>query len=280
MQTPFEVIVVEDGSPDQTGAVIRGLTLSRPWLRSVHLCRNYGQHNALLCGIRLAGFDKIVTMDDDLQHPPEEIHMLLKALDEGADVVYGVAVGGQHGLLRDIATGVTKYALQESLGAGQAKDISAFRAFRTALREAFSGYSGHFVNIDVLLTWGSTRFAAVPVHLEPRKHGTTSYTVSKLVVHTVNQLTGFSARPLRLASMLGFFFTLCGMGLFAFVLGRYFISGNPVPGFPALAASISLFSGVQLFALGIIGEYLARIYAKSLDRPCYVVKEDSCGRRG
>ena len=114
--------------------------------------RNYGQHNALLCGIRAARFETIVTMDDDLEHPPEEIFKLLAKLDEGFDVVYGFPEQQQHGLLRDLASELTKLASQRSMGAETARHVSAFRAFRTRAREAFADYHGPFVSIDVVLT--------------------------------------------------------------------------------------------------------------------------------
>jgi glycosyltransferase involved in cell wall biosynthesis len=234
--------------------------------------RNYGQHNALLAGIRSAQHDVIVTMDDDLQHPPEEIPQLLARLDEGCDVVYGAPRKEQHGLWRDVASQVTKLALQASMGVEVARHITAFRAFRTCVRDAFASYSGSFVSIDVLLTWGTAGFAVVPVHHELRKTGTSNYTFRKLVVHAINMITGFSPLPLQLASLMGFGFTLFGIAVLAYVLGRYFIEGGSVAGFPFLASIIAIFSGAQMFASGIIGEYLVRMYQRTMDRPTYVVR--------
>ena len=264
-----EVIFVDDHSPDESWEVIGRLAAEHPSVRGIHLMRNFGQHNALLCGIREARHDLVVTMDDDLQHPPEEIHKLLAEIEGGADMVYGTPAHEQHGFWRDMASVVTKIVLQNAMGADTARNVSAFRVFRTHLREAFANYSGQFVSIDVLLTWGTTKFAAVPVRHDVRAEGVSNYTFRGLVGHALNMLTGFSVRPLQLASLTGFLFTLFGLGILAYVLLRYLISDTTVPGFPFLASVIAIFSGAQLFALGIMGEYLARMHFRMMDRPPY-----------
>src|SRR5206468_13023914 len=140
---------------------------------------------ALLCGIRAARHELIVTMDDDLQHPPEELPRLLARLQEGFDVVYGVPDKQQHGLWRNLASRFTKLALQKSMGAETARKVSAFRALRTSLRDGFADYRGQFVSIDVLLTWSTTRFTAVEVRHDPREIGASNYTYRKLFVHAL-----------------------------------------------------------------------------------------------
>jgi glycosyltransferase involved in cell wall biosynthesis len=273
LDLPYEVILVNDGSIDTSWTRIEALVEEFPGLRGINLMRNYGQHNALLCGIREARFDVIVTLDDDLQNPPEEIPRLLEALDQGFDVVYGSPRREQHGLWRNLASRVTKLALQTSMGADTARNISAFRAFRTPLREAFAGYRSPSVSIDVLLTWGTTRFAAVPVRRDPRREGVSNYSFRTLVTHAFSMMTGFSTLPLQIASLLGFAFTLFGIGVLLYVIGSYFLQGSSVAGFPFLASIIAIFSGTQLFALGVIGEYLARMHFRAMERPPYAVRE-------
>lgn len=267
----YEILLVEDGGGDNSWEIIQRITEKDRRVRGIRLSRNYGQHNALLCGIRSARYDVIVTMDDDLQNPPEEIPKLLAKLSEGYDVVYGVPESGQHGLLRNMASRITKYALQSAMGAETARKVSAFRAFRTHIRRAFETYHSPFVCIDVLLTWGTTSFASVIVKHHPRKSGASGYTLLKLINHAVNMITGFSTLPLQMASVTGFIFAMFGMVLLGYVVGRYFISGASVPGFTFIASVIAIFSGVQLFALGIIGEYLGRMYLRTMDRPPYVI---------
>ncbi len=276
----YELVLVNDSSPDGSWDVICQLAQRYPWIHAINLMRNYGQHNALLCGIRAAQHGVIVTMDDDLQHPPEEIPKLLAILKQGYDVVYGRPGQEQHGLLRDLASLTTKLALQNMMGAEIARQVSAFRAFRAEVANAFRHYEGPFVSIDVLLTWGTKQFAATPVRHEPRAQGPSGYTFRKLFTHAMNMTTGFSTMPLQMASLVGFAFTLFGFGVLCYVVVRYFLQGTPVPGFTFLASIVALFSGAQLFALGIMGEYLSRMHFRSMQKPPYVVRGDvgSTGR--
>lgn len=268
----FEIIMVEDCGGDRSWDIILELAQLDNRIKGIQLSRNFGQHNALLCGIRAAQREIIVTLDDDMQNPPEEISKLLKKLGEGYDVVYGIPQKEQHGFWRNIASQVTKIALQSAMGAETARNVSAFRIFRTEVREAFADYQGPFVSIDVLLTWGTKRFAAVPVRHDTRRAGQSNYTFRMLTAHALNMMTGFSTLPLQLASLTGFLFTLLGLVVLVYVVGRYLIQGGSVPGFPFLASIIAIFSGAQLFALGIIGEYLARMHLRSMDKPPYVVR--------
>ena len=265
-----EVILVNDGSRDRSWDVISELSSRSPTVRGLNLMRNYGQHNALLCGIRAAKYEVIVTMDDDLQHPPEEIPRLLARLEEGFDVVYGTPEAERNGLMRALASGITRLALRAAVGSDVAKNVSAFRVFRTQLREAFADYQSPFVSIDVLLTWATTRFDAITVPFQPRHSGSSNYTFTNLVRHALDMMTGFSTAPLQLASLIGFSCTLFGIGVFFYVFIRYCLEGS-VPGFPFLASIIAIFSGAQLFALGVIGEYLARMHFRTMNRPVYAV---------
>jgi glycosyltransferase involved in cell wall biosynthesis len=269
-----ELILVNDGSRDDSWRVIEELASRHDWIRGIDLMRNYGQHNALLCGIRAARHDIIVTMDDDLQNPPEEIPKLLDKLAEGYDAVYATPEIMQHGCFRNLASWITKIALQSSMGMETARNVSAFRAFRASLRDAFASYRSPFVSIDVLLTWGTSRFGAVRVDHQPRLAGQSNYTFRKLVAHALNMMTGFSTLPLQVASLTGFGFTLFGIVLLAYVFVRYVIEGGSVPGFPFLASMIAIFSGAQLFALGVIGEYLARMHFRMMEKPTYVSREE------
>jgi undecaprenyl-phosphate 4-deoxy-4-formamido-L-arabinose transferase len=266
----FEIILVNDGSRDSSFTIIQDLSQSEPQVRGINLMRNYGQHNALLCGIRAARYAIIVTIDDDLQNPPEELTKLVAKLDEGYDVVYGTPERESHGLWRDMASLVTKMALQSTMGAETARKV---RAFRAGVRGAFESYGGPHVSIDVLLTWGTSRFASVTVEHHPRTKGESNYTFRKLATHALNMMTGFSTLPLQVASMVGFVFTLFGVGVLVFVVGRYLQHGTSVQGFPFLASVIAIFSGAQLFALGVIGEYIARMHFRMMDRPTYAIRE-------
>ncbi len=264
----FEVILINDDSRDHSWEVISDLCKRYSWLSGINLMRNYGQHNATLCGIQLARYDIILTMDDDLQNPPEAIPVIISKLNEGYDVVYGTPRKEQQNIWRTLASRLTKITLENAMGADTAGKVGPFRAIRSQVCKSFQHFQSPNVNIDALLTWGTTRFGCAVVDYAPRKIGKSNYTFMKLLVHAINMTTGFSTLPLRFTSILGFFFTFFGIGVLVYVIGRYLIlGGSPVAGFPFLASTIAIFSGAQLFALGIIGEYLARMYHRSMERP-------------
>ncbi|MGO9025485.1 MAG: glycosyltransferase family 2 protein [Beijerinckiaceae bacterium] len=269
----FEILFVEDCGGDDSWSVILALAAEDRRVRGFRMRRNYGQENALLAGIRGAMGKTIATLDDDLQHPPEELPKLLDKLHNDFDVVYGSPEREQHGILRNVASRITKIALQTSMGVEAARHISSFRVFRTNLRDAFTEYRSPSVSIDVLLTWATDRFAVVLVNHQSRQHGESGYDTIKLMRHAVNMTTGFTTLPLRLASLTGFVFAILGMFTLGYVVLEYLVRGDPVPGFPFLASIIALFSGAQLLALGIVGEYLARMYQRSMGKPAYLVSE-------
>ena len=268
-----ELVLVDDSGDGSCWSEIMRLAALDERVRGIRLSRNFGQHNALLCGVRSARGDVIVTMDDDLQNPPEEIPRLLARLDEGFDLVYGVPARGRQALWRNLASVWAKRLIKRLLGATLAASSSSFRAFRSWLRDAFQEYRSPLVSFDVLLTWGTSSVGVLVVAQDERVHGRSGYSLGRLLEHTLNMVTGFSTRPLRLASMLGFVFSAFGLSVLVYVLLRYLIQGSSVPGFPFLASIIAIFSGAQLFALGIIGEYLARIHLRTIERPSYLIAE-------
>jgi len=266
----FELVLVNDGSPDKSWDVISGLAQTHSWVRGIDLMRNYGQHNATLCGIREARYEVIVIMDDDLQNPPREIPKLLEKLEEGYDVVYGVARRRQQVWWKSLASVIVKRAIAYVMGLRTVRDIGAFKAFRADLRKSFESFHSPDVLVDVLLSWGTSRFASVIVDEAPRTVGKSNYNFFKLIKVSLLVLTSYTTIPLRFASIIGFLFTLFGVGVLIYVLTIYFTAGS-IPGFPFLASTVIIFSGVQLFALGIIGEYLARVFERTGGKRTYVI---------
>jgi undecaprenyl-phosphate 4-deoxy-4-formamido-L-arabinose transferase len=266
----YEIILINDGSPDNSWQLIQRLTSEYPCVRGIRMMRNYGQHNATLCGVREARYEVVVTMDQDLQHPPAEIPSLLAKLEEGYDVVYGSPRKLPQGFLRNLMTAAIKWILAKVVGLPAVRNVSAFRVFRTNLREAFINFQNPSLIIDVLLSWGTTRFTSVQVNIPHAER--TNYNFRMLVRAATLILIGYSTLPLRFASWVGFIMTLFGLGVFIYVVVIYFTAGS-IPGFPFLASIIALFSGAQLFGLGIFGEYLARMFDRSMDKPTYVISE-------
>lgn len=269
----YEVILVDDGSPKETWEVVTRLTERSERVCGLRLGRNFGQHNALVAGIREARYGVTVTLDDDLQNPPEDIPVMLSALADDLDVVYGVNRRQAQDRWRRVAGRLVRLSLRSALGVDTAPQISAFRAFRTQLREAFTGDVGPNVSLDALLSWGGSRFGSVEVGHRPRTVGASNYSLSKLVRFALDTATGYSTLPLQIATVLGLATSLFGVAVLGYVIVRPLVSGGSVAGFPFLASTIAIFSGVQLFALGVIGEYVARMHFRIAKKPTYVVLE-------
>ena len=274
MLVDYELVLVNDGSADDSWSCIVALAGEEPNVRGLDLVRNFGQHAATLAGIRAARGDVVVTIDDDLQNPPEEIPHLLNKLNEGYDVVYAVAITGDRGFARNVLTWVTKRALRIAVGPHVPTNVSGYRAFHTRLRRSFEDFRSPYVSVDVLLSWGARTFTSVPVRHEPRHDGRSGYTYGALATHALNVLTGFTTRPLRVVSLIGLAAMVFGAGVLAYVLGYYIVNDGDVPGFPFLASIITIFAGVQLLSLGTIGEYIARMHMRLMGQPPFTVRDE------
>ena len=269
----FEIIIVDDGNNDATWEQIGLLSQTKKSVVGLRLGRNFGQHSALLAGVRKAKYSQIVTIDDDLQNPPEEIPNLLAKLVNGVDVVYGVSTQVRQNVWRRFTSRTAKAIFAKVLGFESAISISSFRAFRTQLREGFAGELGPHVSLDALLTWSTSRFSTLEVEHHARRAGKSNYSFTKLVRFMLDTATSYSTRPLRLATTIGFITTLFGLLLLVWVVVNAIFVGDSVPGFPFLAASIAVFSGVQLVVLGILGEYLGKIHFRAMNKPTFSVSE-------
>ena len=275
----FEVVLVVDGSADGTADIANALAAKRPEVRAIELRRNYGQHNALLAGIARAKHEVVVTMDDDLQHLPDQIPALLAPLARGdADLVYGVPLQEEHGFWRSTASRTVKRGLAMA-GVPKAEDVSAFRAFWTAQREGFTHIEDPYVSLDVMLSWTTTSISRVVVQMDQRPIGTSSYSVRALVRHSINMITGYSNVPLRVVAWLGGVCALIGAVLGAVVIWKFAAGDTTVAGFTTIAAMVAVFSGAQMLSLGIIGEYLGRLHTRSTGKPTFLVKTDSANPR-
>ena len=271
----FEILLIDDRSPDSSWLEILQISKENSAVRGIRLGRNVGQHGALLAGIRSARFDKIVTIDDDLQNPPSEVIKLVQALDSNGGVVYGVSTDVKQKLWRKASSIGAKQLFKKFLGFDSAVKISSFRAFETNLRNAFSGEIGPSVSIDSLLTWSTSTFCSIDVQHHPRLQGKSHYSFRELVRFMIDTATGYSVVPLRLATTLGSIVTILGFVMFLWVTLRPLLTGVSVPGFPLLAASLAIFSGTQLLVLGILGEYIGKMHFRVMNKPSYVIVDSS-----
>jgi undecaprenyl-phosphate 4-deoxy-4-formamido-L-arabinose transferase len=234
--------------------------------------RNYGQQNAQLCGVRTAKGNVVVTMDDDLQNPPEEIPRLLDRLSDGYDVVYGEPEARRHTKWRNWSAVLAKSILSKFSGHTIARDASDFRAFWTDLREAFPPVLGSRFSLDALLSWSTSRFSRIYVRQDTRRAGRSNYSLRRLLVHFLDLATGFSSRPLHLATATGLLLATAGCAGFAYTVLTSKGSAGLTFDWRPLAAVLAIFSGTQMIFLGILGEYLARMHFAALRRPDYVVR--------
>ncbi len=269
----WEIVLVDDGSPDETWKVL-GTLLDRSAnsIVAVRLMRNYGQHNALMCGFRHATGDVIVTMDDDLQNPPEEIPKLLRALDEtGADLVYGLYDSKKHDRWRNAGSTVVnafyRFVFRPDV------TITSFRAIRRPLLACILRYDLNFTFIDGLLAWNTQKIAQEPVRHVPRATGQSGYSLARLVTLAFNLLTNFSLLPLQAVTFVGLLLALAGLVTGALFLVLYFRGAILVPGFASTITAILVLGGAQLIALGIFGEYLGRLHLNVNRKPQYSERE-------
>ena len=268
-----EVVFIDDGNADKTWSILLEIARVHPFVRAIRLSRNVGQHAALLAGVREARHPVIATLDDDLQNPPEELAHLLKALTDDVDVVYGVPRKIKQPMWRSVSSVAAKRMMQKALGFSSAVDISSFRVFRSQLRDGFNNDLGPGVSLDALLSWSTSRFTSVEVEHHERKTGKSNYNFWKLFRFMLDTVTGFSTVPLRLATGLGLTTIALSVGVLIWVLGRPLITGESVPGFPFLAATIAIFSGTQLLVLGVIGQYIGRMHFRVMNKPTYTIAE-------
>jgi undecaprenyl-phosphate 4-deoxy-4-formamido-L-arabinose transferase len=268
----YEVVLVVDGGDRATWTAAHDLQRRDRQVRALRLSRNYGQHNALVAGVRAARYEVVVTMDDDLQHRPEEIPALLAALTEDVDLVYGVAAEEEHGAARSLASRVAKAGLERMMSIRGARQLSAFRAFRTFLRDGFTQLNGPHACLDVALSWGTTNVTSVTVRMDERTHGRSGYTLRMLLRHTLNMVLGYSTAPLRLVTYLGFLVGFLGLALLGRMLYLYFSGETTVAGFTTIASMVALFSAAQMIATGVLGEYIGRIHGNGLGLPTYVLR--------
>lgn len=268
----YEVVLVDDGSVDDSWKVIQALSDELPVVRGVQLAYNAGEQSATLCGIAAARFDTIVTMDDDLQHDPSSIPALLAALEDDVELVYGLPDRDQHSFGRRAASRVAKPSLEHVFKVRGAGSNSAFRAFRTELRDRFPGAPGPMSSVDAMLANAGPAMTTVVVPHHPRRMGRSHYTTLKLLSHTMNLIADGSPSPLLFATVTGVACMVGGvLGVFGVVVAAVLGSlGSPVPWVVVALASIVL--GVVLVALGILGELAVRILARAGGSPAYVVR--------
>jgi undecaprenyl-phosphate 4-deoxy-4-formamido-L-arabinose transferase len=272
-QFDYEVIVVDDSESDKHWQGVSNLSSKFKNVKLLQLSKNFGQHNALLAGILHAKNELVVTLDDDLQNPPEEIPRLVEELlKNDYDLIYGVPDKIEQKFYRRFSANLIRFILAKAFSVKKAKCISSFRVFRNRLSLDFPKNPRGSISIDALLFWCTNNIGCLTVKHDARQNGKSNYSIKKLFKFTLDTITGYSTLPLKLATYLGLVLSFMGLIILAYVFTRYFIYGGQVAGFTFIASLISIFAGAQLFSLGIMGEYLASMHSKLMERPAFAIR--------
>ncbi|PZP60896.1 MAG: glycosyltransferase [Pseudoxanthomonas spadix] len=254
----FEVILVNDCSPDGSRDVLLRLAREHGWWKVINLRKNAGQHNAIMAGLRVARGRQIVTMDDDLQHDPDDIPKLLAALSEGYDVCYAGFHAKQHALWKKLGSAFNDRMAVYLLGKPPGLYLSPFRAMVSGIRDELIKFTGPNVYLDGLILANTNSITSIKIDHHARADGKSGYSLRKSVSLWLKMATSFSVLPLRLASLTGIAVSMLGFLLaLAFVVQRFTINAMPV-GWASLMVCTLIIGGIQLLALGTIGEYLGR----------------------
>ena len=269
----YEIVLVNDCSPDDTFEVIRKLANSRDNVIGINLARNFGQHSALMAGFRYCSGDITVCLDDDGQTPANEVGKLLDKIEEGYDAVYAKYEHKKHSLFRNFGTVMNEEMARFLLGKPKELYVSSYFAVRKFVVEEMLRYENPYPYVIGLVLRTTKRIANVNVNHRQREIGTSGYTLSKLLGLWLNGFTAFSVKPLRIATMMGGLFAVVG-----FVYGIYTVIRklvNPIAplGWSSTMAALMFIGGFMLLMQGLVGEYIGRIYISMNSAPQFVIRE-------
>ena len=268
-----EIILVNDASPDDTYEVIKALCGANRHMCGVNLARNFGQHAALMAGFAYVRGDIVVCLDDDGQTPADEVGKLLAGIEAGSDVVYAKYVHKQHSGFRNFGSKINELMTRVMLGKPKELYISSYFAAKRFVIEEMLRYQNPYPYVIGLVLRTTKKITNVEVTHREREIGTSGYTMGKLLGLWFNGFTAFSVKPLRIATVAGVLSACMGFAYGIFTIIKKFLNPNVVVGFSALMAALVFFCGLILLMLGIIGEYLGRIYISLNNSPQYVIRE-------
>lgn len=274
MAIKFEIVFIEDCGGDNSWMIIEELAGRDKSVHGIQLSRNFGQHAATLCGFVNARGRWVATLDDDLEHAPENIPALYAKAIQGYDLVYGVFSERTHAGWRNSTSSLARWLFSKAIPSLN-HDYTSYRLVRGDIARAVTEFDSPYPFVDGYLSWLTNRYATVEVSHNSRGHGVSNYTFKKLLTHSVNIFVTFSDLPLKIASWIGLVFFIIGMGWFSAILISRLFGLITVSGFASIMAAIVLFGGIQLLILGIFGEYLGRMNFKSSRKPLYLVRKST-----
>ena len=272
-QYDYEIVLVNDCSPDDTWEVIRGLAANDKHIAAVDLAKNFGQHAALMCGMRHSRGDFVVCLDDDGQTPADEVGKLLEKLEEGYDVVYASYEDKRESGFRKFGSGVNRRMTEIMLGKPKELELNSYFAARRFLVDEMLRYEHGYPYVMGLVLRSTKRICNVPVHHRAREEGRSGYTLAKLLSLWMNGFTSFSVKPLRIATYCGASAALIGFIYLIVILIKHFVDSSIPEGWASTMALMLLLGGIILLVLGMIGEYIGRIYMYINASPQYVERQ-------
>jgi len=267
----YEIIYVDDGSSDSSFQVLRDLYSQDNHINVIRFTRNFGQHPAVMAGFNAARGEIVITIDADLQNPPEEIPKLIEKLDEGYDIVFGVFLKRKHSVFRQAGSQFAKWMLSRVVPV-ETTNLSGYRALRSYTIDQLKLLNEKSKFLDGLLCWMGYRVGTVEVKHCERHSGKTKYTPWKLISLSLDMVISLTDLPLKIATFGGLFLAVCAFLLALFYIIEYFLYGFSVPGFATTVMLITFFSGIQLFCLGILGEYIGRMNKEIRNKPDYIIR--------
>ena len=272
-QYRYEIVLVNDASPDDTFETIRILCGENKDVCGVNLARNFGQHAALMAGFRYVRGDIVVCLDDDGQTPAEEVGKLLSEIEAGSDVVYAKYTNKRHSGFRNFGSKINELMTRVMLGKPKELYLSSYFAAKRFVVEEMLRYENPYPYVIGLVLRTTKKITNVEVTHREREVGTSGYTIGKLLGLWFNGFTAFSVKPLRVATVIGVLSACAGFAYGIFTIVKKFMNPAVPVGFSALMAAVVFFCGLILLMLGIIGEYIGRIYISMNNSPQYVIRE-------
>lgn len=267
----FELILVNDASPDNSWQVIQSLAQQYPRVHGMTLRRNAGQHNAVMAGLNQARGEYVVMMDDDLQHPPQALGAMVHALEQGYDVCYTRYLNRQHALWKKLGSQFNDWVATRLLDKPKGLYLSSFKAIRGEVAREVIKYDGPYAYVDGLILDVTRSITTPDIEHQERHDGDGNYNLSRSISLWMKMATSFSVLPLRLATYLGFALAVLSMVLVVLIVIGKMLNPDFPRGWASLIATMLFIGGVQTLCIGMIGEYLGRTYLKLNRKPQFVI---------
>ncbi len=271
----YDIFLVNDCSPDDTYEVIRALCRQNGNITGISLAKNFGQHAALMAGLRRSDGDIVVCLDDDGQTPADEVEKLLAGIENGSDVVYASYENKKHSAFRNFGTWMNDIMTRVMLGKPKNLHLTSYFAARRFVVDSMLKYENSYPYIIGLVLRATRNIANVPVRHRSRESGTSGYTIKKLLGLWFNGFTAFSIFPLRVATVTGVIFSGAGFIYGIYTIVKKFVNPDVPLGFSSLMAAVVFIGGMLMIMLGLIGEYIGRIYISINNSPQYVIREET-----